>query len=197
MDRVVDDARGGPTQPGRGVEDDPLQEVGEDAIGERLDPTLPGAESAATVLERLANLIRGVMTPQPREPVTSTDEFDRTTAMQAEVSAKILGGIIEEFISKMPTQVVARGADAMTAVRHSVSDAASRAVGKNAQRLRVTLVNRDAANDVFISSNMLDSSSGFQLSAGETITIETRDEIWAICASGNTATLHVLQEFVY
>lgn len=85
--------------------------------------------------------------------------------------------------------------DAWSTEPSTITDTAIRMVSKIDNRARVTIVNRDAANSVYISpQNSVSVTSGFEIKSGETLSFDTKAEIWAICDTGLTATIQTLSE---
>lgn len=57
------------------------------------------------------------------------------------------------------------------------------------------ITNRAVANSVYIGKSDVASTTGYELKAGESLEIDLdgEDKAYAICASGLTATVHVLK----
>jgi len=64
-----------------------------------------------------------------------------------------------------------------------------------AQRRSIIITNRDGADPVYLGPTAaLATTSGYQLGAGEAITLDTKSAVWVL---GSTAeTIHVLKEYV-
>jgi hypothetical protein len=57
------------------------------------------------------------------------------------------------------------------------------------------ITNRDAANSVYVGATGVTSAAGYELKAGESIELDLdgEDKAYAICSTGQSATLHVLK----
>lgn len=77
------------------------------------------------------------------------------------------------------------------------SQGAQRICGRRNSRVSVTLVNHSTTNSVYLDSeNNVNATFGAQLAPGASVTLAaTTGEIFAICDTGQTATVSVFEEF--
>lgn len=146
------------------------------------------AEKASkTIIEAIADLFRKVATPQPKTVDLSDEE-------EAEhlppISAQILSDTIKTLLVSRPNRVVVAPSDSISSGGGELAtDRARQIIGFQADRLRLTIRNHDAANPIFVSgrADLSSTSFGFQIPAGEEKTIETRGEVWGIAETATVA----------
>jgi hypothetical protein len=88
------------------------------------------------------------------------------------------------------------------AVRVPVTDVGSRILGRHDKRRNVTITNQKTGgtypygNAVYVGPDSgISPYTGYQLLGGDSITLRTTEDIWAICDSGNTAELSIAFEY--
>lgn len=87
-------------------------------------------------------------------------------------------------------------------LRVPVSDVGSRILGRHDKRRNVTITNQKTGgsypygNAVYIGPDSgISAYTGYQLLGGDSITLRTTEDIWAICDSGNAAELSIVFEY--
>ena len=78
----------------------------------------------------------------------------------------------------------------------TVTDSAVRIAGRESQR-RVVRVRNYGASDVFIarSQTALSLGNGYPLKADERKLLETQQEVWAVCNTGDTTDVRIIAEY--
>jgi len=125
------------------------------------------------------------------EPITR--ELVESVAEDAVVSA--LSALADRLTP--PRSVVVAPSDRVKFGSVPVSTEPGVLLGGAVDRLRVTLRNRDAATSVFLHSQGEPDAAtyGVELAAGASITLATRDSVWAVAAAG-TVTVDLVVESV-
>ena len=89
---------------------------------------------------------------------------------------------------------------ALTTQQTAVNSTAALLVDNSPSGLRVTLHNTDQGSPVYIgASSAVSTATGFRMDAKDKLqlTLNPSEQVWAICASGQTATVAVIRQTQY
>lgn len=89
---------------------------------------------------------------------------------------------------------------AVTTNQYAVTSTATLVVDQSPSGVRVTLHNIDQGNAVYVgSSSAVTSVTGFRMDAKDKlqVTLNPSEQLWAVCANAQTATLAVIRQTQY
>ena len=164
---------------------DPRGEVG---------PEAPGEPGQLGPFAKFFTELFATMEPKTKPGVIVLSDDEQAQRL---VSRAALAEMLESFkaLTKIPQRTQEVASTEFVPEQSFVDTVARMILSRQADRLRVTIYNRHASQNLFVGNGPeLTVSDGFQVGAGESITLATSAPVWAI-GSGAGTTFHLLTEF--
>jgi len=135
----------------------------------------------------------------PEEQDTTVQPTAAPSPEQEEAVADLLAIELARLVLDAPMRVTAVPSRRLINGHHFAKAGVdnSQVVGFQPDRMRITILNFDDTNEVWIGGTpeLTTSTSGLRIAAGSSFTLETQAAIYARASSGETATLAYLIEF--
>lgn len=135
-----------------------------------------------------------MLTPKEKPGFAFPSNPDVDLERSSQALAKAMAEIMREFDREVkPVRVTP--SDQLVMLRTQVGITNRELIGRQVDRLRITITNRHASNTVYLSHQLATATTdtGIELKAGESLTLDTRAAICAV-ASGENTTLDLIME---
>lgn len=166
-------------------------------VGPEAPASADGRPEPKGPIERFLEKLLGMAEPKPRPDVIMLSGDEQAHRLVSDEALVALAAAVDRFLVQTPQRVETVPSDAFSAeqTRVNTTTPAQRLVGRQPTRLRVTITNRDAANSIFIGSSLeVTTATGYEIAAGESLTLETRAPVYAIAETA-AVTVGLLTEF--